>query len=130
MGYKVVDIGWLGGDSTVNAGFGLNNPKGEPDPSEPAPMPRGHVVGAADVLGGEFIHDFHAFLWRDGEGMEDIGDLPRGVESRAYAINDSDKIVGLWSGEYVNHAVVWDDQQQWKALDPLMSSTISAVFFM
>jgi probable HAF family extracellular repeat protein len=57
--------------------FGLNN--------------QGQVVGRAAVQSGET----HAVLWQDGR-LVDLGTIPGGQYSEAYAINDRGQVVG-WS---------------------------------
>ena len=63
---------------------------------------RGDVVG----FSGDFTFDCggstggfarcpaHAFLWRSGRGMRDLGTLPGGTRSIATGLNDADVVVG------------------------------------
>jgi len=76
----VIDLGNLGG---TGQGFGnlalnLNN--------------QGQVVGQSDLQGDA---NFHAFLWSEKTGIEDLGTLTGDVNSVALGINDSGEIVGL-----------------------------------
>ncbi|NUQ27045.1 MAG: HAF repeat-containing protein [Acidobacteriaceae bacterium] len=71
---------------------------------------QGHVVGSL-ILREEANH---AFLYRNGE-MMDLGVLPSGTFSDAYAVNERDQVVGtaLFSfpippGGRFFHAFIWD----------------------
>jgi probable HAF family extracellular repeat protein len=71
----VIDLGNLGG--ATNAAIAINN--------------QGQVVGNSVLSDGL---TFHAFLWEEGSGMQDLGTLPGDVQSNASAINDSGEVVG------------------------------------
>ena len=75
-----VDIGNIGGDAW-NTPMAINH--------------QGDVAGFGNVSvmpNGEF--NGHAFLWRKGEGMRDLGTLPGHVFSQAYGINAHRQVVG------------------------------------
>lgn len=66
-----------------------------PSPSHAAAFginSHGHVVGRAAMPSGET----HAALWLDARELVDLGTLPGGTYSEAYAINDAGQVVG-WS---------------------------------
>ena len=56
----------------------------------------GIVVGKADLprTEGE-IGETHAFIWQANHGMRDLGTLPGGANSRAYAVNARGDVVGF-----------------------------------
>jgi probable HAF family extracellular repeat protein len=60
----------------------------------------GYAVGFSTPLYGPE----HAFIWRYGEDMRDLGVLPGEVSSEAWGVNDRGEVVGR-SGA---HAVAWD----------------------
>ena len=66
----------------------------------------GQIVGNANVPGDSF----HGFVWQNGR-MRDLGLLPNGTNSYAYAINNLGQVVGVGmirhNGQLVNHAVLW-----------------------
>jgi len=92
-GGTVHDLGTLGGrDSRATA---LNE--------------GGTIVGTSEVTGGAE----HAFSYHEGT-MTDLGTLPEDKESRAFAVNESDEIVGVSvSGEITpelsGHAFIYRD---------------------
>jgi probable HAF family extracellular repeat protein len=64
----------------------------------------GYVVGKAETKEGYY----HAFLWREGQPMQDLGILPRGQNSEALSLNEKGEIVGSADGGEGNRqAVLW-----------------------
>ena len=85
----VTNLGSLGGRITTPTD--LNNAK--------------NVVGFAQLKGGED----HAFLYTGGK-LVDLGTLPGGSQSFAYAINDKNQIVGSANGHTVElRAVLFEN---------------------
>jgi probable HAF family extracellular repeat protein len=76
----MTDLGSLGGTGHGNGivAVDLNN--------------KGQVVGNSDLPGDT---NFHAFLWTETTGMQDLGTLPGDVNSAAISINDAGEMVGL-----------------------------------
>jgi probable HAF family extracellular repeat protein len=76
----MTDLGSLGGTGHGNGivAVDLNN--------------KGQVVGNSDLPGDT---NFHAFLWTETTGMQDLGTLPWDVNSAAISINDAGEMVGL-----------------------------------
>jgi len=77
----VTDLGNLGGTGQSGMGnlaFNLNN--------------QGQVVGFSNLPGDA---TFHAFLWTQATGIEDLGTLPGDVASAAVGINDAGVVTGL-----------------------------------
>jgi probable HAF family extracellular repeat protein len=76
---------------------------------------RGEVVGFADVPGdvvdGQLVPNFHAFLWTPEHGMVDLGTLPGDAISEATGINNEGQIVGISFGANFTHprAFVYQD---------------------
>ncbi len=67
-----------------------------------------HVVGWS--YGPGLSHP-HAVLWQDG-GVSDLGVLPGGDWSEAYAVNDAGIVVGTArAADMYLHAVLWQDGQ-------------------
>ncbi len=59
-----------------------------------------HVVGVSYCFpNATGCKPFHAFLWTKSKGMQDLGDLPSGFGSSAYAVNGFDQVVG-YAGPY------------------------------
>jgi probable HAF family extracellular repeat protein len=87
-GYTVVDLGTLGGASSD--AYGLNE--------------NGDVVGQAQT---GTASSYHAFIYRDGM-MRDLGTLPGGHFSVAYAIDSAGQAVGYsTSGSTAQRAVLF-----------------------
>ncbi len=53
---------------------------------------KGQVVGNSDLAGDT---NFHAFLWTEGTGMQDLGTIPGDANSVAIGINDAGDVVGV-----------------------------------
>jgi probable HAF family extracellular repeat protein len=82
------DLGDLQGGTGESFGNALNR--------------HGHVVGWSEAAAGR-----RAFLWKPGEGMQDLGVLPGGVASFANDINDNGEVVG-YSFAPLPRAFVWN----------------------
>jgi probable HAF family extracellular repeat protein len=67
-------LGTLGGNNSVARGINET----------------GQIVGWSHTSDG----DWHAFLWQNGEGMQDLGTLG-GNNSEAFGINEAGQIVGV-----------------------------------
>jgi probable HAF family extracellular repeat protein len=66
----------------------------------------GLVVGKTEVVEGIY----HAFLWREGQPMQDLGVLPRGIDSEAIAVNAWGDIVGSGdTDDGASHGLLWRD---------------------
>jgi probable HAF family extracellular repeat protein len=90
--YVAVPLGSLGGQSVYGAGINA----------------RGQVAGWADSDGAGAVHR-HAFLYGDGT-LTDLGTLPGGTQSFAYAVNDGGQVVGASNRAGVSqlHAVMFN----------------------
>jgi probable HAF family extracellular repeat protein len=86
--YRLVDLGSLGGDGSV--AYGINA--------------LGDVFGVSTTT---VVGPQHAFLYREGR-MIDVH--PAGVESTAFAINNSGQIVGRYS-DSDTHGFTYRDGQ-------------------
>ena len=64
----------------------------------------GQAVGASGSPHGA---DTHAFFWQKQGGMRDLGTLPGGDYSSAFAINDSGIVVGTSNTSTSTHAFSW-----------------------
>ena len=64
----------------------------------------GQAVGASGHPHGA---ETHAFFWQKQGGIRDLGTLPGGDYSAAYAINDSGLVVGTSNTETTMHAFSW-----------------------
>ncbi len=86
------DLGNLGGTAGHFA-FAINN--------------QTQVAGVSDLAGDT---SFHAFLWSQKTGMQDLGTLPGDFASAAIGINDAGTVVGLSLDPSFNlRAFVWQD---------------------
>jgi probable HAF family extracellular repeat protein len=72
---------------------------------------RVHGVNAAGQAAGESGHphgeETHAFFWQRAGGIRDLGTLPGGDYSAAFAINDSGMVVGTSNTALSTHAFSW-----------------------
>jgi probable HAF family extracellular repeat protein len=112
----MISLGTLSG-GTKSSGFGINN--------------SGQVVGESDtgpVVGpplkgfsfGAIGEGPHAFLWTEGIGMRDLGDLGGGT-SRAHAISNNVVVVGVSTAiNGTNHAFRWTEAEGMIDLNPLL----------
>ena len=90
--YTVTDLGTLhAGSARVHS---VNN--------------SGQAVGASGHPHGA---DTHAFFWQKQGGIRDLGTLPGGDYSAAYAINDSGVVVGTSNTSTSTHAFSWTPTQ-------------------
>src|SRR5579864_567172 len=64
----------------------------------------GQAVGASGHPHGA---ETHAFFWQKQGGMRDLGTLPGGDYSSAFAINDSGIVVGTSNTSTSTHAFSW-----------------------
>jgi probable HAF family extracellular repeat protein len=94
------DLGTLGGDCGMASA--IND--------------AGVVIGAADFTPGVCdpnVGDPHAFVWRRGPKMTDLGTVPGDSCSEANSINSKGEIVGASRGcdFSTQHAVLWEEDQ-------------------
>jgi probable HAF family extracellular repeat protein len=68
----------------------------------------GQAVGASGYPHGA---DTHAFFWQKAGGIRDLGTLPGGDYSSAFAINDSGVVVGVSNTSTSTHAFTWTPTQ-------------------
>lgn len=78
---KAIDLGNLGGTGT----FGPGNIAGEVNN-------QGEVVGSSDLKGDK---KFHAYVWKEETGIQDLGTLAGDVNSAGLGINDNGDVVGV-----------------------------------
>jgi probable HAF family extracellular repeat protein len=83
----------------------------------------GQVVGASGHPHGA---DTHAFFWQKQGGIRDLGTLPGGDYSAAYAINDSGLVVGTSNTSISTHAFSWTQAQGLKDLGTLPGTNASS----
>ena len=112
---KIRNLGMIA-NSVFDAGLGINN--------------NGQVVGESVFsYGPPFLS--HAFTWKSGAGMRDLGTLPGGVTSSANAINSAGTAVGQSDGTATGglwHAVLWDTAKKIHDLGTLAGGTYSIAF--
>lgn len=93
--YTITELETLGGANIFHGGGGMNA--------------KGQIVGRSDTYDSRG----RAFLWGKGwawSRMEDLGTLPGGQSSTAYAVNDAGMAVGFTDTEGGDdHAVLWQE---------------------
>ena len=81
----------------------------------------GRIAGIAHSL--DFPNGV-AFLWRSGETMIPLGDLPGGEKrSRAFDLNDRDEVVGYSYTDDSVHAFLWSPSLGMVDLNNLANAT-------
>src|SRR6478672_12955343 len=85
----------------------------------------GQVVGASGHPHGA---ETHAFFWQKQGGIRDLGTLPGGDYSSAFAINDSGVVVGSSNIATSSHAFQWTPSQGMHDLGTLPGTNASAAF--
>jgi probable HAF family extracellular repeat protein len=83
----------------------------------------GQAVGASGHPHGA---DTHAFFWQKQGGIRDLGTLPGGDYSSAFAINDSGVVVGTSNTSTSTHAFSWTLAQGLQDLGTLPGTNASA----
>ena len=83
----------------------------------------GQAVGASGHPHGA---DTHAFFWQKQGGIRDLGTLPGGDYSAAYAINDSGLVVGTSNTATSTHAFSWTQAKGLTDLGTLSSTNASS----
>jgi len=83
----------------------------------------GQAVGASGHPHGA---DTHAFFWQKQGGIRDLGTLPGGDYSAAFAINDSGVVVGTSNTSTSTHAFSWTLAQGLQDLGTLAGTNASA----
>jgi probable HAF family extracellular repeat protein len=83
----------------------------------------GQAVGASGHPHGA---DTHAFFWQKQGGIHDLGTLPGGDYSAAYAINDSGLVVGTSNTSTTIHAFSWTQAQGLTDLGTLPGTNASS----
>jgi probable HAF family extracellular repeat protein len=105
--YTVSDLGTLrGGSARIH---GVNE--------------SGQAVGASGHPHGA---DTHAFFWQKQGGIRDLGTLPGGDYSSAFAINDSGIVVGTSNTSNSMHAFSWTTTQGLNDLGTLPGANASS----
>jgi probable HAF family extracellular repeat protein len=85
----------------------------------------GQAVGASGYPHGA---ETHAFFWQRQGGMRDLGTLPGGDYSVAFAINDSGVVVGTSNTATSMHAFSWTVSQGLHDLGTLAGANASSAF--
>lgn len=85
----------------------------------------GQAVGASGYPHGA---ETHAFFWQRQGGMRDLGTLPGGDYSVAFAINDSGVVVGTSNTATSMHAFSWTSSQGLHDLGTLPGANASSAF--
>jgi probable HAF family extracellular repeat protein len=83
----------------------------------------GQAVGGSGYPHGA---DTHAFFWQKQGGIRDLGTLPGGDYSSAFAINDSGVVVGTSNTSTSTHAFSWTLAQGLQDLGTLPGTNASA----
>jgi probable HAF family extracellular repeat protein len=83
----------------------------------------GQAVGASGHPHGA---DTHAFFWQKQGGIRDLGTLPGGDYSAAYAINDSGVVVGTSNTSITTHAFSWTQAKGLSDLGTLPGTNASS----
>jgi len=97
--FTVTWLGSLPGGNGQSAPYDVNN--------------AGHVVGSAghepntSTSGPDVGKTDRAFFWAPNQEMENLGTLPGGNVSFAYAINDADQVVGYSTTASGTRAFLW-----------------------
>jgi probable HAF family extracellular repeat protein len=85
----------------------------------------GQAVGSSGHPHGA---ETHAFFWEPRGGIRDLGTLPGGDYSAAFAINDSGVVVGTSNTSTSMHAFSWTLGQGLRDLGTLAGATASSAF--
>jgi probable HAF family extracellular repeat protein len=85
----------------------------------------GQAVGASGHPHGA---DTHAFFWQKQGGIRDLGTLPGGDYSSAFAVNDSGVVVGSSNTSTSMHAFSWTTSQGLQDLGTLPGTNASSAF--
>lgn len=85
----------------------------------------GQAVGASGHPHGA---ETHAFFWEPRGGIRDLGMLPGGDYSSAFAINDSGIVVGTSNTSTSMHAFSWTPSQGLRDLGTLPGASSSSAF--
>jgi probable HAF family extracellular repeat protein len=93
---------------------------------------RVHGINAGSQVVGGSGHphgsDTHAFFWERKSGIRDIGTLPAGDYSVAYALNDSGIVVGISNTSTSMHAFQWTAASGMQDLGTLPGTDASQAF--